>query len=407
MSRGTPKDAIAEVKRYTHGDRFAKLPGHLTMASHFHVEHTLDLVRRAGTDDADKVRIPAKLEQPDFVQVFKAMGVDIAHLAEFHNRRTPRLKANKRLPLLELMHRECARLSDEQFLLLPGEEPNVHFGGHWISLFPRPVYWVLNRGADQSFVETHPRYGKVYHVGSARDVLTLLEREQGLAWTAHPRIKSSTGFPDRYRNEAFFGSDRFLGAAWKAMPADLSHPRLGVRVLDLGDDMANWGHEKYVLGEVDVFKIRPSHEQYAHMNINYVRLAKLPRFEDGWQPLLDALRGGRFFVTTGEVLISKFAVGGKLSGETLDLSAARQPKPTAKTTIEVALSWTFPLAFAEIVSGDGEKVYRQRVDLSDTSEFGDRTLRLDAELQGRSWIRFEVWDVAANGAFTPPVWLRR
>ncbi len=401
LSRGSAEDAIREVKRYTRGDRFEKLPGHVTMASHFHVEHTADLVKRSGTDQPDEVRIPAELEQPEFVEVFKAMGVEIAHLAEFHFGTTPRLEAQKRLPLLELLHRECERLSDGEFLLLPGEEPNVHFGGHWISLFPRPVYWVLNRSDGQPFVEQHPRYGKVYHVGNAKDVLTLLERENGLAWTAHPRIKSSTGYPDRYRKKEFFRSDRFLGAAWKAMPADLSLSRLGARVLDLGDDMANWGHEKYVLGEVDVFKIQRDHEQYAHMNINYVRLAKLPRFADGWQPLLDALRGGRFFVTTGEVLVSRFAVGGKLSGETLDLSS------TSKPEIEVVVDWTFPLAFAEVISGDGTNVHRQRVDLSDTRAFGHRTLRLDTELKGRTWVRFEVWDVAANGAFTPPVWLRR
>ena len=37
--------------------------------------------------------------------------------------------------MLKAMHDECARLSDDEFLLLPGEEPNVHLGGHWISFF--------------------------------------------------------------------------------------------------------------------------------------------------------------------------------------------------------------------------------------------------------------------------------
>ena len=27
------------------------------------------------------------------------------------------------------------------------------------------------------------------------------------------------------------------------------------------------------------------------------------------------------------------------------------------------------------------------------------------DLRGRKWIRLEVWDIAKNGAFTPPVWL--
>jgi len=26
-------------------------------------------------------------------------------------------------------------------------------------------------------------------------------------------------------------------------------------------------------------------------------------------------------------------------------------------------------------------------------------------LKGRTWVRFQIWDIAANGAFTQPVWL--
>jgi hypothetical protein len=63
------------------------------------------------------------------------------------------------------------------------------------------------------------------------------------------------------------------------------------------------------------------------------------------------------------------------------------------------------LRFAEVISGDGQKVYRERIDLSDTGSFGTRTLALRPELRGRKWLRFEVWDVAVNGAFTQPVWL--
>ena len=80
-----------------------------------------------------------------------------------------------------------------------------------------------------------------------------------------------------------------LGAAWKAMPADLSRPRLGDRGLDLLDDMSNWGARKALLGEVDVFKIDHTHELYGHMNVNYVRLDRVPRFDEGWQPILEAM----------------------------------------------------------------------------------------------------------------------
>ena len=73
-----------------------------------------------------------------------------------------------------------------------------------------------------------------------------------LAWTAHARIKSSTGYPDAYKEEPFYKSDHFFGAAWKAMPADYSRDTLGWRVLDLLDDMANWGTPKYAIGEGDM-----------------------------------------------------------------------------------------------------------------------------------------------------------
>jgi hypothetical protein len=29
----------------------------------------------------------------------------------------------------------------------------------------------------------------------------------------------------------------------------------------------------------------------------------------------------------------------------------------------------------------------------------------DLDLRGKKWLRFEVWDTAAGGAFTQPVWL--
>jgi len=32
-------------------------------------------------------------------------------------------------------------------------------------------------------------------------------------------------------------------------------------------------------------------------------------------------------------------------------------------------------------------------------------VRLPLDLKGRTWVRFEIWDIAANGAFTQPLWL--
>jgi hypothetical protein len=397
LTRGEARQALEAVARYTHGDRFRKLPGHLTFTSHYHIEHSRNFLEQQKQQQTGGV--PRGLEIPGFVKTFKARGADIVHLAEFHYEDGSRIPEQERLRNLKVMHDETRRLSDGELLLLPGEEPNVQLGGHWISLFPKPVNWTLNRPEGKPFAEEIDGYGKVYHVGSPSDVLRLFEAERGLMWTAHPRIKSSFGFPDQYKDTEFFRSDRFLGGAWKAMPADLSRPTLGWRVLDLLDDMSNWTAKKHTPGEVDTFRMEPDFETYAHMNINYLQLQTLPRYDDGWQPVLDALRGGKFFTTTGEVLIPEFTVGGRQSGQTLEL--ARDTAPV----LEASLEWTFPLAFAEIISGDGQRVFRQRIDLADSESFGTRKLRLPLDLKGRTWVRFEVWDIAANGAFTQPVWL--
>ena len=397
LTRGSAPQALDAVARHTHGDRFKKLPGHLTFTSHYHIEHSKKFLEAQKQQDTDGV--PRGLETPAFVKTFKVRGADIVHLAEFHYEDGSRIPEADRLHKLKVMHSETRRLSDSGLLLLPGEEPNVHLGGHWVSLFPKPVNWTLNRPEGKAFVEEIEGYGRVYHVGSPADVLRLFEAERGLMWTAHPRIKSSFGFPDQYKDTEFFRSNRFLGAAWKAMPADLSRPTLGWRVLDLLDDMSNWGAQKHTPGEVDTFRMEPDFETYGHMNINYLRLPELPRYEDGWQPVLDALRSGKFFTTTGEVLIPEFSIGGKQSGRTLSLTG------DTKRVLEARLEWTFPLAFAEVISGDGQQVFRQRIDLADTESFGTRRLRLPLELKGRTWVRLEVWDIAANGAFTQPVWI--
>ncbi|MFO0807609.1 MAG: hypothetical protein U0746_03215 [Gemmataceae bacterium] len=397
LSRGDGPAALGEVRKFTRGDRFKPLAGYKTFSSHYHIEHTLEFRREQRRQET--VGVPRGLEEPPFAATFKAHGVDIVHLAEFHVAHTAEMNAN-RLELLKTLHAECRRLSDDRFLLLPGEEPNVQLGGHWISLFPKPVYWELHPAEGVPFERTAAGMGTIYAVRNAADILKLMEREQGLMWTAHPRTKSSYGYPDRYRHQEFFRSDRFLGAAWKAMPADYSKPRLGTRVLDLMDDMSNWGERKYAPGEVDVFQVKPSHELYGHMNVNYLKLDAVPRFDAGWKPVLDALRGGHFFVTTGEVLIPTFTVGGRSSGETLQLGGV------ATVTVKARVEWTFPPSFAEVIWGDGTAVHRQRVDLSAEHAFGGIDLGVEIGCKGARWVRLEVWDVAGNGAFTQPVWVQ-
>ncbi|HEY9262343.1 hypothetical protein [Chitinophaga sp.] len=383
------QDVLTSVKAFTRNDRYATLPGFKTMASHFHNEFVMK-VMMAGKP------IPA---HPEFVEVFKRLGVDIVHLAEFHYTADPQGPDEKRLPQLKALFDLCEHQSDSSFLLLPGEEPNEFFGGHWLEVFPKPVYWVMSRKAGEPYVEEKNSYGKVYHIGNKEEMLQLLKDEKGLAWTAHPRTKGSVTTPDSYKDEAFFLSNRFMGAAWKAMPADLSQPRLGKRVLDLMDDMNNWGNKKTVISEADLFTITHSNEMYAHMNINYLMLNKLPAYKKGWMPVLDAMQHGRFFSSTGEVLMPQLTVNGHISGDSLWLPA------DGSAIIDLQLHWTFPMNFVEIISGDGKQVYREKISLTDTKAFGRKSFHFNTNLKGRKWVRVEAWDAAANGAFSQTFWL--
>lgn len=360
------------------------------MASHFHNEFIMQIVM------ANKP-IP---EKPEFVTFFEQAGIDIVHLGEFHYTAHPKGPDSLRLSELRALFEQCQRLSSEKFLLLPGEEPNEFFGGHWLQIFPKPVYWIMSRKEGQPFVTQDPKYGTVYRVANANEMLQLLNLEKGLAWTAHPRTKGSTGYPDKYKNTDYFKSDRFLGAAWKPMPADLSHKQLGKRVLDLMDDMNNWGTQKKVLAEADLFTITPENEMYAHMNVNYLQLSRLPAFREGWQPVVDAMQKGKFFSTTGEVLIPAFTINGKSSGDTVVISK------NGKAELAFQVKWTFPLQYAEIISGDGDQVYRHTINLDATQAFGTQTFRIPLNLSGRKWARLEVWDAAVNGAFTQTIYLK-
>jgi hypothetical protein len=389
VSTGDGSSTLEKVKQFTHNDKFIPLPGYKTMSSHFHNEYTTAVTLKGKPIEPE----------PEYVRVFKNLGVNIVHLAEFHGAGHPKGPDELRLKELNTLFKECEKESGKNFLLLPGEEPNEFFGGHWLEFFPKPIYWVMSRKDGVPFVADDSRYGKVYHIRDKDDMLKLLEDENGLTWTAHARTKGSTGYPDLYKNEAFYKSDHFNGAAWKNIPADLSTERMGKRVFDLMDDMNNWGLRKKVLAESDIFTITQDNEMYAHVNVNYLKMNTLPEFKNGWQPVLDVLKSGNFFATTGEVLIPAFKVNGSEAGSTIKITDA------TKAAVDFSVKWTFPLNFAELITGDGQHVYRQKLNLNNTTAFGSQSFYVPVNLNGKKWIRLEVWDAAVNGAFTQTVWL--
>jgi hypothetical protein len=154
--------------------------------------------------------------------------------------------------------------------------------------------------------------------------------------------------------------------------------------------MNNWAGPKYLIAEGDTYMKFPDDETYPHLMVNYVKLDRVPRFNEDWSPVLKAMRAGDFFVTSGEVLFRNWGIEGA----------------GAHRTYTADVEWTYPLEFVELVWGDGDKTERQEIAATDLGPFGNRRFRIPFDATRKKWVRFAVWDSAGNGAFTQPVHLK-
>ncbi len=381
LNAGTGRETDEAVLAFTHDDVYKPMPGFQVMVSHFHM-HFNEALTDAGTIDL----------HPPWVDVFRGLGINIVNLADFHSDSHPKDPGPIRFKEQKVYFDGVRRLSDRNFLLIPGEEPDDTLGGHYITIMPHPVFWSQTRAAGHQFIENDPIYGKVYHVSSAAEELDLLRRENGLMWQAHPRTKGSTGYPDAVREAAHFKSDLFLGASFQSLPVDQSEARIcEKRCLGLMDEMNNWTTDpKYLIAEGDTYLKYPDDETYPQLYVNYVKLARVPKFDEDWSPILKAMRAGDYYVSSGEVLLRNWSVEG--SG----------PRRTYNAEVE----WTFPLEFVELVWGDGESTHTQMIPATDLAPFGSKKFNIPFETAGKKWVRFAVWDSAGNGAFTQPLHLK-
>jgi hypothetical protein len=373
------------VLAFTHHDTFKPVPGYKTMVNHFHLRFT-ERVRASGSFDTPMQDLAA----------MKSLGLNIVGLSDFHGD----LHANDPGPVRfadQKDYREATRrASDTDFLVTPWEEPSAYFGGHYNIMFPRNVYWSKVRRPGQPFTETDPIFGKVYHTGSADDVQEMMDAEGAYWYHAHPRTKGTTGYPDLIFDKTWMKNDRYLGSAFKpGMGMDLSETRLCEwRCFDATDTMNNLYagsglRPKYIIADIDTYQKGPEDDLYPNFPVNYLRLDRVPGPDEDWAPVLKALRDGRFFVTTGEILIRSYGVEG--SGDT--------------RTISADVEWTFPLSFVEVVWGDGHMIDRQVISATDLPAFGARHFALPFNAKGKAWVRFAVWDSAGDGAFVQPIWL--
>lgn len=103
--------------------------------------------------------------------------------------------------------------------------------------------------------------------------------------------------------------------------------------------------------------------------------------------IVNAMKRGDYFVTSGEVLIASYAVEGTGTDR----------------TVNADVEWTFPLDFVEVVWGDGQKTERQIISATDLPPFGRHRFRIPLSTTGKKWVRFAVWDSAGNGALVQPI----
>jgi len=387
-SAAAAQPTLDPVLALTHGDRYKALPGYQVMNHHYHMDLGQRLLA-AGSLDA---------EIPD-LQALKSLGITIVSqidsIVEGGGRGAARpdpLAVAKASVVGALRH------SDADFVVMPNQEYyGSPLGGHTDLLFSHPVNWTQGRAAGQPLVETDPAYGRVYRIGGADDLMEMAAREDVLISMPHPRTKGSTGFPDAVKDTAAFKDAHYQGVGFRwGMGLDLSERRLCERrCLALLDDMSNWtadrpGPPKYILSISEVRYQAPGDDIYASAPVSYVKLDRLPLPQDV-SPVVKALMRGDYFVTSGEVLIPSYRVGGT----------------GARRTIEADVEWTYPLDFVEVVWGDGVKTARQVVSATDLPPMGRHRFVIPFDATGQAWVRFAAWDSAGNGALVQPVKLPR
>src|SRR5712691_6412666 len=373
------------VLAFTHGDAFKPLPGYKTFVNHFHLDFT------------GRQRASGSLDTPfQDLAAMRSLGLNVIGLSDFHFE----LHANDAGPLRLADQKDyfeaTRRASDKDFLVVPWEEPSAFFGGHYNIVWPKDVYWTKVRQPGQPFVEEVPGYGKVYHTGNAADVQAMMDAEGAYWYHAHPRTKSTTGYPDMIWDKPYVKNDRYLGVAFKpGMGQDNSEVRMcDWRCFDAIDTMNNMYaglgiRPKYVIADIDTYKKGPEDDLYANFPVNYLKIDKTPGPDDDYGPILQSLRDGNFFATTGEILIRNYSVAG--TGN--------------QRTISADVDWTFPLSFVEVVWSDGKKVDRQVISATELAPFGTKHFAIPFDATGKAWVRFAVWDSAGDGAFAQPVWV--
>ena len=393
ISAENGQDAIKQALKFTNGDKFKPLPGYKVMGHHYHV----GLVKRLKAKGGFNHKI-------NDIATMKGIGMDIFSIID--GVRGP-ARHSKGIPFAEELaeYYQAARSqSDKDFLVMPNDENSTggrppFMGGHYDILIPGPVYWKPSRAEGEPLYQEHPELGRVYNIAEPMDLMKMTEHENMLISMPHPRSKRSTGYPDAIKDEPQFEHENYFGLGYRwGMGIDASEIRLGqYRFLELWNEANNWMAAKnlppkYAIAISEARSDKgsrgkpPWDDAYGMSPVNYLKINEVPSVDD-MSSIINALKAGEYFMTTGEVLIPDFEVKG--NGD--------------QKTIVAEVHWTFPLDFVEVVWGDGKETGREIISTTNLPAFGSKRFEIPFDAKGKKWVRFAAWDVATNGALVQPV----
>jgi len=330
---------------YTNTESYRPLRGHKIFATHVHGDETT-------------------------MQHQRDAGVDIVLMTNYAHA----LTASAERWQTELAR--CKTMSTDSFLVLPGSE--------------------FSLGSQLGEIKGHSNYltpvPKLYR--KMDDVAKAVSKDGGITWLNHP-LSAGLFSPDFL--VANWGSD-LIGLEWNSR--DEWHSKYGSflyfntdfqnEFFAMLDALLSAGHKVWVIGGSDVHG-GTRDKAYIENMPNYVRL------DNGdTENLLTALKNGRFFVTSGPILIRDFRLGDRRSGETFT--------GKGKGKIILDLEWTFPLREMRLVGSSG--LLLKYVPLA-ADEHGSRKFQLDVDISGQQWIRAEAYDIANNPAFTQAIFIRK
>ncbi|MBQ1377518.1 MAG: hypothetical protein IIY77_06070 [Lachnospiraceae bacterium] len=381
----TVYSARSMAMRYTNFDHLRPLDGYKRLGSHMHIASQAAFAR-----DYRKQR-PWEL-------LLKELGFDIFSPCDFWAEGRNDDNKEGRKADMERYALESRYVSTPDFLLVTGEELAVMGPDSSKQLIPyhfmiwpsKPLLYSRWRDDDQEFAEKLPDGRTYYHLKSAMDVIEMCRWENCFIQMPHPDTKANDGLPYDCKNEPWFTDERWIGIGCRMLPTDNSFDTmLDGRAERVWNDINNWADRpRYIMSELDTYsKVEEREEDwevYSLTNCTYVQLDHVPS-SDNWEELIDALREGRHFYSTGEILLEESRIeDGKAAG---------------------TFSWTFPLSYAECVYSDGEIVSKQRISLTDTRAYGRKTVEFTFP-EGMKWARILATDIAGNSAFGMPVFLR-